>query len=384
MVFAWAMGLTHHAHGVDNIQEVVNLALLRGMVGRKNAGLLPLRGHSNVQGIGSVGFTPNLKQIIFENLEKRFNICLPRKKGLDTLSCMDFADQGNFKFAWNLGGNLFGSNPDSRFSEKALSKIDFILYMNTTLNQGHFRGRGKTTIVLPVLARDEESQKTTQESMFSYIRLSDGGKSRHSGPRSEGNIISGIAMRVLKESPIKWTEFYQNGNIRTLIGKIIPGFEKMSSIDQTKEEFHISGRILHSPEFPTADGRAIFTVCPLPQLSNKTNVDFTFKLMTVRSEGQFNTVVYDNEDRYRGADSRDIIFMNPEDIHSIGVHEGGRVAVENETGILDNQKVMAYPIKMGNVMMYYPEANILVPREYDNRSLTPSFKSIDVKITKRS
>ena len=383
VVFAWAMGLTHHAHGVDNIQEIVNLALLRGMIGRKNAGLLPLRGHSNVQGIGSVGFTPNLKQTIFDNLEKKFNLCLPKNKGLDTLSCMDFANQGNFKFAWNLGGNLFGSNPDSRFSEKALSKIDFILYMNTTLNQGHFRGRGKTTIVLPVLARDEESQKTTQESMFSYVRLSDGGKSRHPGPRSEGNIISDIAMRVLKESPIKWTEFHKNGNIRKLIGKIIPGFEKMSSIDQTKKEFHISGRILHSPEFPTADGRAIFTVCPLPQLSTKI-IDSTFKLMTVRSEGQFNTVVYDKEDRYRGVNSRDIIFMSIEDINSLGLQEGDHIAVKNETGILNNQEVVAYPIKPGNVMMYYPEANILVPRKYDNMSRTPSFKSIDIKITKEN
>ena len=384
VVFAWAMGLTHHAHGVDNIQEVVNLALLRGMVGKKHAGLLPLRGHSNVQGIGSVGFTPKLKQVIFDNLEKQLNVSLPTNKGLDTLSCMEFAHQGNFNFAWCLGGNLFGSNPDSSFSEEALSRIDFILYMNTTLNQGHFRGRGKATIVLPVLARDEEPQKTTQESMFNYIRLSDGGKGRHFGPRSEGHIISDIAARVLKESPIKWKEFQPNTNIRDLIGKIVPGFEKIGMIDQTKEEFHITGRILHSPEFPTTDGRATFAVCSMPQLSIKKSAEFTCKLMTVRSEGQFNTVVYDKEDRYRGVKSRDVIFMNAEDIHSLSIQEGERVTVKNATGILDNQEVVEYPIKAGNVMMYYPEANILVPREYDNKSRTPSFKSIDVKITKKN
>ena len=384
VVFAWAMGLTHHAHGVDNIQEVVNLALLRGMVGKKHAGLLPLRGHSNVQGIGSVGFTPKLKQVIFDNLEKQLNVSLPTNKGLDTLSCMEFAHQGNFNFAWCLGGNLFGSNPDSSFSEEALSRIDFILYMNTTLNQGHFRGRGKATIVLPVLARDEEPQKTTQESMFNYIRLSDGGKERHFGPRSEGHIISDIAARVLKESPIKWKEFQPNTNIRDLIGKIVPGFEKIGMIDQTKEEFHITGRILHSPEFPTTDGRATFAVCSMPQLSIKKSAEFTCKLMTVRSEGQFNTVVYDKEDRYRGVKSRDVIFMNAEDIHSLSIQEGERVTVKNTTGILDDQEVVEYPIKAGNVMMYYPEANILVPREYDNKSRTPSFKSIDVKITKKN
>ena len=384
VVFAWAMGLTHHAHGVDNIQEVVNLALLRGMVGKKHAGLLPLRGHSNVQGIGSVGFTPKLKQVIFDNLEKQLNVSLPTNKGLDTLSCMEFAHQGNFNFAWCLGGNLFGSNPDSSFSEEALSRIDFILYMNTTLNQGHFRGRGKATIVLPVLARDEEPQKTTQESMFNYIRLSDGGKGRHFGPRSEGHIISDIAARVLKESPIKWKEFQPNTNIRDLIGKIVPGFEKIGMIDQTKEEFHITGRILHSPDFPTTDGRATFAVCSMPQLSIKKSAEFTCKLMTVRSEGQFNTVVYDKEDRYRGVKSRDVIFMNAEDIHSLSIQEGERVTVKNATGILDNQEVVEYPIKAGNVMMYYPEANILVPREYDNKSRTPSFKSIDVKITSKN
>ena len=384
VVFAWAMGLTHHAHGVDNIQEVVNLALLRGMVGKKNAGQLPLRGHSTVQGIGSVGFTPKLKQVIFDNLEKQLNVSLPTNKGLDTLSCMEFAHQGNFNFAWCLGGNLFGSNPDSSFSEEALSRIDFILYMNTTLNQGHFRGRGKATIVLPVLARDEEPQKPTQESMFNYIRLSDGGKGRHFGPRSEGHIISDIAARVLKESPIKWKEFQPNTNIRDLIGKIVPGFEKIGMIDQTKEEFHITGRILHSPEFPTTDGRATFAVCSMPQLSIKKSAEFTCKLMTVRSEGQFNTVVYDKEDRYRGVKSRDVIFMNAEDIHSLSIQEGERVTVKNATGILDNQEVVEYPIKAGNVMMYYPEANILVPREYDNKSRTPSFKSIDVKITKKN
>ena len=105
--------------------------------------------------------------------------------------------------------------------------------------------------------------------------------------------------------------------------------------------------------------------------------------MTIRSEGQFNTVVYDKDDRYRGVNSRDIIFMNSEDIKSSGIQEGDPVAVENETGVLEKQRVVAYPIKSGNVMMYYPEANVLVPRNFDINSRTPSFKSVDVKITKR-
>ena len=382
VVFAWAMGVTHHTHGVDNVRSIVNLALLRGMLGRKNAGLLPLRGHSNVQGIGSMGFTPKLKQSIFDKLESRFNLQLPRDKGLDTLSCMELAREGRFDFVWNLGGNLFGSNPDSQFAQEALSQVDFVLYMNTTLNQGHFRGRGQTTLLLPVLARDEEPDRTTQESMFNFIRLSEGGKLRHEGPRSEGNIIAEIIARVFEGSPVPWKELNKNGSIRELIGEIVPGFEKIKTIDQTRDEFHINGRILHTPQFPTADGRASFTACPLPHLRSEEKGNRYFKLMTVRSEGQFNTVVYDQEDRYRGVESREVVFMNAEDIRSADFEEGDRVTVKNATGQMTGMELVAYPIKAGNIMMYYPEANVLVPRTHDEDSRTPSFKSVDVAIEK--
>ncbi|MFQ5444021.1 MAG: molybdopterin dinucleotide binding domain-containing protein, partial [Nitrospinales bacterium] len=377
VVFAWAMGLTHHAHGVENVQSIVNLALLRGMVGREKAGLLPLRGHSNVQGIGSVGVTPKLKKAVFENIHSMYPVTLPDQPGLDTLSCMEGASEGKFDFAWNLGGNLYGSNPDARFAEKALAEIDFVLYMNTTLNQGHFRGRGKTTLILPVLARDEEQQPTTQESMFSYVRMSDGGQTRYPGPRSEVSIIAEVADRVLPNGPIPWKELQETRNIRKVIGAVVPGFEKLQDMDETREEFHIAGRIMHSPRFPTADGKARFTVCSSGS-ENSGQEKNHFKLMTVRSEGQFNTVVYDKFDRYRGVRTRDVIFMHPQDIKELGYQEGARVVVKNSTGQLEGQKIVPYPIKPGNIMMYYPEANILVPRSIDEKSRTPAFKSVDV------
>ncbi|MEE9258110.1 MAG: FdhF/YdeP family oxidoreductase [Nitrospinaceae bacterium] len=378
VVFAWAMGITHHAHGVDNVQAIVNLALLRGMVGRKDAGLLPLRGHSNVQGMGSIGFTPALKKAVFENLESMYSLSLPTEKGLDTLGCMEGAREGRFRFAWNLGGNLYGSNPDSLFAEEALANTDFILYMNTTPNQGHFKGRGKTTLILPVLARDEEPEPTTQESMFSYIRLSDGGKARHKGPRSEVSVIAEIASRTLSSNPLPWKDLQRTESIRKLIGSVVPGFGKLKEIDQTREEFHIEGRILHTPRFPTANGKARFRVCKSSPAGTSKREKNQFKLMTVRSEGQFNTVVYDMDDRYRGVSSRDIVFMNPEDAREAGFQEGGRVTVKNPTGRMSAQRIVHYPIKTGNIMMYYPETNVLVPRVVDPDSKTPSFKSVDV------
>ena len=380
-VFAWAMGITHHTFGVDNVQAIVNLALMRGMVGKKYAGLLPLRGHSNVQGIGSVGFPPQLKQAVMDNLESKFPVTLPTQPGLDTLGCMEAANKGEFEFAWNLGGNLYGSNPDSRFAQTALAKVGFSLFLNTTLNQGHFLGRGQTSLILPVSARDEEPEPTTQESMFSFIRLSNGGLQRYSGPRSEVKIIAEIAQRVLEDSPLPWKSLSETGNIREIIGTIIPGFEQLKNIDQTGKEFHIDGRILHTPKFPLPDGKASFKVCPIPAV--RRNKENSFILMTVRSEGQFNTVVYEPDDRYRGVSCRNVILINEEDIKKIGAKEGDLATIKNDTGIMTGQKLQAYPIKQGNIMMYYPESNVLVPRQFDPKSKTPSFKSIEVFLEKQ-
>lgn len=211
-VFLWAMGVTHHIHGVDNVTSIANLALLRGMIGRKYAGLAPIRGHSNVQGIGSVGMTPALKERVFKNIEKNFNITLPSQPGLDTMSSMEAAYKGDIDFAMMLGGNLYGSNPDQSFASTAVNNIAFKVYLNTTLNLGHCNGTGNEMVILPVAARDEEKQNTTQESMFNFVRLSDGGIVRLDNVRSEVDIISEIASKVLGDTPIDFRSFKDHNN----------------------------------------------------------------------------------------------------------------------------------------------------------------------------
>ncbi len=273
VVFCWTMGITHHAHGVHNVQTIAALALMRAMVGRPNAGLLPIRGHSNVQGIGSVGVTPKLKDAIFQKLEEEFGVELPTAVGLDTMGCMESAHEGRLKLGFCLGGNLYGSNPDSRFAEDSLSKLQTLVYLNTTLNTGHAHAAADETIILPVLARDEEPQATTQESMFNYVRLSDGGPRRHAGPRSEVEVIAAIARGVLgDEGPVDWRSMVDHRRIREAIGKIVPGFEAMRNIDGTKQEFQIGGRTFHTPQFATPSGRARFTFTTCPSLpERKTN-----------------------------------------------------------------------------------------------------------------
>lgn len=379
VVFGWTMGITHHLHGVQNVQMIANLALLRGMIGRRNAGLMPIRGHSNVQGVGSVGVTPTLKKEILERFEKRLGVQVPRSPGLDTMACMDAAARGEMQAAFCLGGNLFGSNPDARFAAQAIAKLDQITYLNTTLNTTHAWGIAKETLILPVLPRDEEPQPTTQESMFSFVRLSDGGPARYPGPRSEVSVLTALGRMVLGESgPVDWKALESHQKIRELIADLIPGYEPVADIGQTRKEFHIAGRDLEGLRFTTPDAKARFYPVAVPNLTQ--TGDNQFQLMTIRSEGQFNTVVYEEEDLYRGQDRRDIILLNPADIARLGLKPDQRVRVANDTGEMCNILVRPFDIRAGNAAMYYPESNVLVPAGVDPHSKTPAFKSVLVTV----
>lgn len=379
-IFCWTMGITHHACGVQNVQAIANLALIRGAIGRPGSGLMPIRGHSNVQGIGSVGVTPRLKQAIFNRLESIYGLALPTDRGLDTLECIEQADAGALKMGFCLGGNLYGSNPDARFAAKAMSNLELVVYLNTSLNTGHAHGLGQETIILPVQARDEGSQSTTQESMFNFVRLSDGGPQRLNGPRSEVAVIADIAERILGQTTaIDWGAMREHINIRQIIARVVPGFEKMGEIDKTRQEFHVAGRTFHEPIFATLDGRATIFMHALPELSSGEGM---LRMMTVRSEGQFNTVVYEDTDIYRGQDRRDVILLHPEDIARLGLAAEQRVTVSNATGRMPNILVRSFDrIKPGNALMYYPEANVLVPKVVDPQSKTPAFKNILVAIS---
>jgi molybdopterin-dependent oxidoreductase alpha subunit len=403
VVFSWTMGITHHAHGVKNVQAICNLALLRGMVGRSGAGLMPIRGHSNVQGIGSVGVMPKLKDALFDRLQNHFGVELPTTPGRDTMACIDGAGNGELKAGFCLGGNLYGSNPDAKFAEKSLANLDQLTYLSTTLNTGHAYGLARETIILPVSARDEEPEPTTQESMFNYVRLSDGGPKRHAGTRSEIEIISRIAAGVAGSSAsgspeglqdqvstngdglnprqsrglraLNWMQMRSPAQIRQSIAQIVPGFEQLAEIDRTKHEFQIGGRTFHTPQFATPDGRARLHVHELPELAG-TGLN-EIRIMTIRSEGQFNTVVYEDEDVYRGIDRRDVVLLHRNDLSRFAINDGDLVAVHGPAGSMRAIRATVFDqIRPGNAAMYYPECNVLVSRELDPQSKTPAFKCV--------
>jgi len=373
----WAMGLTHHVHGVDNILALGNLAAGRGWVGRRGAGLMPIRGHSNVQGIGSVGFTPGLKHAFAEEMERAYGVPSGSAVGLDTYGSMQAAHEGRIRVAVLLGGNLYGSNPDLGWAGAALRNVDTIAHISTKLNPGHVHGRGRFNVVLPVLARDEERQPTSQESMFNYVRLSDGAAPAPGDEvRSEVELTCALAARLLPAGPFPFERMTDHAAVREAIARVVPGYGALGEIDATKREFQIDGRTFHEPRFNTPSGKLRAAV---PAATGFSVAPGEFRLMTLRSEGQFNTVVYEDEDLYRGNSRRDVVMMNAADGGELGFSEGQRVQVASEVGEM-NVGVAFVDIPPGNLAMYYPEANLLVPRRIDPDSGTPAFKSVAVKL----
>ncbi|WP_116368480.1 FdhF/YdeP family oxidoreductase [Parahaliea mediterranea] len=377
-VFAWGMGMTHHQFGAQNVEYIANLALLRGMVGRRYAGLLPLRGHSNVQGIGTIGVKPVLAEAVFAAMEKTLGASLPRQPGMDTLACLEAAHQGAVDCACLVGGNLYSATPDAAWAGQALERIGFKLYLTTTLNQSHLQGvDGGEALVLPVCARDEEPQSTTQESMFNYVRLSDGGIQRLDNARSEVAILAELAARILPEAPVDCRRFADHDTLREAIAATVPGMQQLRDIGVAKAEFHVRGRLMHRPEFGTNSGRAAFQVHPIPRPRED---DYPLLLASVRSEGQFNSIIYEESDSYRYGAGRDAVLLSPEDIQRLGLAAGQRVDVVSANGRLAGVSVQPFDLPPGNMLAYYPEANVLCQRRVDPRSRTPNFKSVPVRI----
>ncbi|MAP94460.1 MAG: histidine kinase [Ponticaulis sp.] len=379
-VFAWGMGMTHHLNGVENIEEIAALAFLRGMIGRPGAGLLPLRGHSNVQGVGTIGVKPVLASDVIARMEEVFGISLPETRGMDTMACMKAADAGEIDAAVIMGGNLYAANPNSSWAKAALDKIGFKLFLTTTLNQGHVNGvESGDVVILPVTARDEEWEPTTQESMFNFVRLSDGGICRLETVRPESVILADLAARILSDCPIDFSTFARHDSLREAISRTVPGMEDLADISKAKHEFHIRNRLLHTPTFQTPDGKAVFPENMLT--SGQADKNYPFVMATIRSEGQFNSIIYEERDSYRGTEHRWTVLMNRKDMDVLGLNPGDKVDLSSENGDMTGVEVHAFDVPQGCVMTYYPEANALTGNKVDPRSHTPAFKSVKVQIS---
>ena len=392
VVFAWAMGATQQQNGVDNIFSIANTALVTGNAGKPGAGTMPIRGHSNVQGFGSMGVTVRLRQEIQTALETLFQRPLSRVSGYDTRALIEAADAGTIETLLCLGGNLYAANPDLTQAKRALGKIDTIIYLATKPNLGHFHGLAQqNTLILPVLARFENPHRTTVESGNNFVRLNEPGHT-HLSPewvKSEVEILTELAHRVLGEFPVDWRQLQDTRYVRQLIAQTIPGYEAMADLDDRGSEFTISGRIFDQPQFATANGKAQMFVTPLPHLTLPTPADFgldaatpaiVLALGTGRSYGQHNTVVYNPRDRYRGIPHRHCIWMNARDAQQAGFQEHQRVTVQGDAGKLENVEIIYGSLRPGSALMFYPEVNAIFRATIDPRSGTPAYKRVPVVV----
>ena len=394
IIICWAMGLTQHKNGVNNIRELVNLLLLKGAIGKKGAGTCPVRGHSNVQGDRTMGIYEAPSGEFLDQLEKTFGFKVPRHHGLSTVDTIEAMKDGKVKAFVAMGGNFLSAGPDTNLTGKALSECELTVHVSTKLNRSHL-APGRHSLILPCLGRTEKDiqksgpQFVTVENSMSVVHSSRGNLtpcSKHL--LSEVAIICGMADACFKEkSNINWPVLKNDySKIRDLVARVIPGFENFNERIEKEGQFYLpNGPKIR--EFNTPNGKANFTVNQLPEIELE---EGELIMMTIRSHDQFNTTIYGLDDRYRGIyNERRIVMMHPEDMKERELRSRDVVDISSE---YDGVKrwarkfiVLPFDIPKGCVATYFPEANALIPfNQYAHKSKTPISKSVRIRIEQRA
>ncbi|WP_049622374.1 FdhF/YdeP family oxidoreductase [Frateuria defendens] len=395
VILCYGMGITQHRHGTSNVQQLANLLLLRGNIGRPGAGICPLRGHSNVQGDRTVGITEIPSQGLLQAIERSFGFRPPQAKGHNAVEALQAIIEGHAKALVCLGGNLAVAMSDPEAVFPGMRKLDLAVHVATKLNRSHLLV-GRESIILPCLGRAERDmqeagpQAVTVEDSMSMVHASRGTLRPASEQlRSEPAIVAGIALETLPQSKVDWTWLIADyARIRDKIEAVFPDFYRFNERVAVPGGFRLDVPASRR-EWRTATGKANFLVCAGLEEDSRTSGSNVLRLATIRSHDQYNTTIYGLNDRYRGITGRrDIVFVNPGDLEALGLAHGDLVDVEavpevpgGAPRVLPRQTVVAYEIAPGSAAAYYPEANGLVALDrYDAQSGTPSYKSIPVVI----
>lgn len=394
-IVCWAMGITQHKNSVSTIQEIVNLLLLGGNIGKKGAGVCPVRGHSNVQGDRTVGINHKPSPIFIDSLEKSTGIRSPEKHGFDSVEAVKAMEEGIGKVFLAMGGNFLSAMSDTNRTSTALSNCNLTVHISTKPNRSHLI-TGETGLILPCLGRTEEDisqivgkQFVTVENSMGIVHSSTGTfKPASDKLISEPAIVSGIAGALesrLERSGIPWKNLSENYNlIRDLIENTIPGFEDYNVRIKSKSGFYLPNPPRDSRTFKTKNGLANFISSDITYAKSLDK----FMMMTIRSHDQYNTTIYGLDDRYRGIkNGRRVVLMNNKDIVNLGLSKGSMVDLSSEmkSGLVvsPNWFVVPYEIPEGNIATYFPESNILIPLDsVADRSNTPTSKSVPISITR--
>jgi molybdopterin-dependent oxidoreductase alpha subunit len=388
-IVCWAMGLTQHRESVPTIREIVDVQLLRGMIGKPGAGVCPVRGHSNVQGDRTMGIWEKLPKWA-PALAAEFGIEVPARTGYDTVGAIRAMRDGAVDVFMAVGGNFAAATPDTAVTEAALRSCGLTVHVSTKLNRSHALP-GETSLILPTLGRTELDvraagpQQVTVEDSMSCVHASRGGLAPASPElRSEVAIVCGLAERLLGDG-LPWREFADDYRaVRERIARVVPGFADYERRIAAPGGFTLPHPPRDSRSFPTATGRARFTV---NEVTAPRVPPGRLLLQTVRSHDQYNTTIYGLDDRYRGIhNGRRVVFAHPDDLAALGIADGSTVDIVGEwrDGVERRAKafrVVGYPTARGCAAAYFPETNVLVPLDSTAKgSNTPTSKSIVIRL----
>ena len=392
IIICWAMGLTQQKNAVSNIQELVNLLLLKGSIGKKGAGTCPVRGHSNVQGDRTMGIWEKPPAFLIKNLKEVFHFDPPTKNGYDVVEAIKAMHENKAKVFIGMGGNFISATPDTVFTAEALQKCNLTVHVSTKPNRSHLI-HGKQALILPVLGRSEEDfqksghQFVTVENSMGVVHSSKGNMppiSKHI--ISEPELICRLSSVLFEDDSINWLELKDDYSlIRDKIEAVIPGFKSYNKRVKNPSGFYLPNNARSGDFTKTKTGKANFTthtVTPLELTEGQ------LLMMTIRTHDQYNTTIYGLNDRYRGVyNERRVIFMNEKDMLEYGFENLDIVDIKShfngEERLAEKFKVVKYPIPPKCCATYFPETNVLVPiGSVAEKSNTPTSKFIKITLTR--
>jgi molybdopterin-dependent oxidoreductase alpha subunit len=391
----YGMGLTQHMNGFENVALFVNMLLLKGNIGRDGTGISPVRGHSNVQGQRTVGISEKPELVPLDKLAAQFGFEPPRDKGVNTVEACEGILSGKVRSFFGLGGNFVRAIPERDRMEKAWTKMRLTVQVATKLNRSHLVN-GEVAYLLPCRGRTEEDmqasgpQAVSMEDTFSNILGSLGRRKPASEHlKSEVAIVAGIAKATLKPNPkVMWDSWV--GDYALIRNEIAETYA---------EEFHGFNERMWTPGgfyrgnsareriWKTESKKATFTTPKQMTAVGFGEAPGRYRLITLRSNDQFNTTIYGYSDRMRGIEgTRDVLLINPDEMKRANLHEGQVVSLvsDAEDGVereVFGLKVVPFSLPDGCLGAYYPEMNPLMPlSHHDGPSKTPAAKSVPVRI----
>lgn len=394
IIVCWGMGLTQQPNGVDMIREILNILLLKGSIGKKGAGVCPVRGHSNVQGNRTMMIDEKPTDEQLDRLQRFFGFNPPRKHGYDVVRAIKAIHEEKIKLLFCMGGNFLSATPDTTYTAHALRKLRLLVCVSTKLNRGHLV-HGKEAIILPTLSRSDfdivngELQIVSTENSMGVVQSSKGVlKPVSNNLLNETQIVCRLAMATLgSRAVVNWQRYHDSYDaVRDDIEKCIPGFDNYNTRVRHKGGFYLPNAARDEQLFASQyNYRAPFTLTEIP---DNRLADDEYMMATTRTHDQFNTTIYGLDDRYRGIkNERRVIFMNEKDIQKAGFRNGDKVDLFNYDDGIERIAplfiIVAYQIPEQNTVTYFPETNVLVSvNNVVKESNMPASKYVKIRIRK--